>query len=416
MLKAFKYRCYPTPEQESVFRRTMGCCRFVWNRALQLRSEAWKNGQNRIPGKDLMARLPEWKREVETEWLSEVSAVALQQSLNNLEVAYSNFFEKRANYPKLKKKSSGGSFRLVKTGFRIKNGHVFVAKCDAPLYVEWSRKLPKDSTPSSITIRLNSDRTWSISFLVDDPRVQPLPTVEKSVGLDMGITSLVTTSDGEKLTNPRPYKVAQQKLARAQKQLSRKTLGSKNRLKAKTEVARIHSRVSNIRKDQLHKLTTQLVHENQVIVVEDISVRNLLKNHCLAGSISDSGWSMLRGMLEYKCNWYGRELLVVDRWFPSSKTCSACGRVEESMPLSQRKWQCPQCGEQHDRDINAAKNILAAGRVVNACGGDIRPNRLRAWRQSSAKQETSRVTRRIPWLKPWESSNPSEPTPRGNLG
>jgi putative transposase len=398
MLRAFKYRIYPTPEQETVFRRTVGCSRYVWNRALHLRSEAWKNGQNRIPGKDLHAKLTEWKREEDTKWLADVSSVALQQKINDLDVAYKNFFEKRAKYPKFKKKSSGGSFRLVKTGFRFKDGQLFVAKCKEPVQVRWSRKLPKGSNPTSITIKMTPDQKWYVSILVDDHTVNPLPRSDKQVGLDMGITALVTTSDGEKASNPKAYKQELNKLKKQHRELSRKQKGSNNRFKAKVKLARTHQRISNIRRDQLHKLTTRLVHENQVIAVEDLSVRNMLKNHCLAGSISDSGWRMIRSMLEYKCKWYGRELLIVDRWFPSSKTCSGCGHVVDKLKLDIREWICPKCGTVHCRDTNAAKNILAAGHVVNACGGDVRPKGLRAWRQSPAKQETSRATGRIPRL------------------
>jgi putative transposase len=392
MIKAFKYRFYPTPEQDVVLRRTVGCSRYVWNKALALRSEAWKNGQNRIPGKELSSLLPEWKKDPETEWLSEAPAVALQQKLNDLEVAYSNFFQKRAKYPRFKKKVSGGGFRLVGTAFRIREGQLYVAKCKDPLRVRWSRPLPKGSTPTSITIKLNSDQTWHVSILCEDASIQPLPHTNKQVGLDMGVTALVTTSDGEKINNSKPYKKARKKLAHQQRKLARKKLGSNNRFKAKVKLARTHQHISNIRKDQLHKLTTRLVHENQVIAVEDLSVRNMMKNHCLAGSIADSGWWTLRSMLEYKCKWYGRELLVVDRWFPSSKTCSHCGHVVEKMQLSVREWICPVCGTDHDRDINAAQNILAAGHVVNACGGDVRPKGLRSWKQSSVKQETSRAT------------------------
>lgn len=389
MHKAYRYRFYPTLEQEILLKKTVGCCRFVYNRALELRQEAWTQRQEKLSGYDLMKKLPEWKKEEETEWLSEVSSVALQQSINNLEVAYQNFFAKRSKYPSFKKKASGGSCRFTETAFCIRRGSVWLAKTKVPLDIRWSRPLPEGDSPKQCTVRLTPSGKWFISFLCD-VEIPKLPPVDKHVGLDMGITALVTTSDGGKVTNPKAYREHKRKLAHRQKHLARKKPGSKNREKARLRVARLHEKISNIRKDQLHKLTTRLVHENQVIAIEDLSVRNMLKNHCLAGSISDASWGDLRRMLEYKCGWYGRELRVIDRWFPSSKTCSSCGHVVEKLPLNIRNWTCT-CGAVHDRDVNAAKNILAAGTVVNACGGAVRPKGVNSRRQASSKQESSAV-------------------------
>lgn len=376
MNKAFRYRFYPTPEQETLLRRTVGCCRFVYNRALALRSEAWTQRQEKLSGYDLIKKITEWKKEPETEWLSEVSNVPLQQSINNLEVGFQNFFAKRAKYPSFKKKSSGGSCRFTTFGFRIKQGEVWLAKTKTPLDIRWSRPLPEEASPKQCTVKLTPSGEWYISFLCE-VEIPHLPPVDKHIGLDMGITALVTTSDGEKITNPKPTKKYRRDLATAQRHLSRKTKGSKRRLKAKRKVARIHRKISDIRKDQLHKLTTRLVHENQVIVIEDLSVRNLLKNHCLAGSISDASWGELKRMLEYKCLWYGRELRVVDRWFPSSKTCHGCGHVVAKLPLNIREWKCVKCGANHDRDVNAAINILSAGTVDYTRGEPVRPKRTK---------------------------------------
>jgi len=207
--------------------------------------------------------------------------------------------------------------------------------------------------------------------------IKKLPAVKKRIGLDMGITSLVTTSDGDKITNPKVLNRHHQKLAHLQRHLARKAKGSQNRQKAKIKVARIHRKILDVRKDLLHKLSTRLVRENQSIVIEDLNVRGLLKNHCLAGAISDACWQQLGSMLEYKCSWYGRELVKVDRWFPSSKTCHCCGHVVEKLPLSVRSWVCPKCNTTHDRDVNAAKNILAAGTAVHACGGAVTPKRAK---------------------------------------
>lgn len=377
MQRAYRYRFYPTPEQESLLRRTVGCCRFVYNRALALRQEAWTQRQEKLSGYDLIKKITEWKKDPETAWLAEVSNVPLQQAVNNLEVAYRNFFAKQAKYPTFKKKGSGGSCRFTEYGFRIKQGEVWLAKTKAPLDISWSRPLPESVAPKQCTVRLTPSGRWFISFLCD-VEIEKLPPSNREVGLDMGITALVTTSDGEKLTNPKTAKKHRRKLASAQRHLARKQKGSKRRLRAKRKVARIHEKISETRKDQLHKLTTRLVRENQTIVIEDLSVRNMLKNHCLAGSISDASWSMLRSMLEYKCNWYGRELRVVDRWFPSSKTCHGCGHVVQKLPLNIREWSCLKCGARHDRDINAAINILSAGTVDYTDGGIVRPKRTKS--------------------------------------
>lgn len=377
MQRAYRYRFYPTPEQESLLRRTVGCCRFVYNRALALRQEAWTQRQEKLSGYDLIKKITEWKKDPETEWLSEVSNVPLQQSVNNLEVAFQNFFAKRAKYPTFKKKGSGGSCRFTEYGFRIKQGEVWLAKTKTPLDIRWSRPLPEGAAPKQCTVRLTASGEWYISFFCD-VEIEKLPPANKSVGLDMGITSLVTTSDGEKMTNPKTSRKYRKQLATTQRHLARKQKGSKRRLRAKRKVARVHDKISETRKDQLHKLTTRLVRENQTIVVEDLSVRYMLKNHCLAGSIVDASWGMLKQQLEYKCNWYGRELKVVDRWFPSSKTCHGCGHVAEKLPLSVREWVCPKCGASHDRDINAAINIKSAGTVDYTDGGIVRPKRTKS--------------------------------------
>ncbi len=228
-----------------------------------------------------------------------------------------------------------------------------------PLRIVWSRPLPEGAQPSTVTVSRDAAGRWFVSILVEE-KIRPLPPVESSVGVDAGISALVTLSTGEKITNPGHERRDRRKLAKAQRALARKQKGSKNREKARLKVARIYARITDRRRDFLHKLTTRLVRENQTVVIEDLTVRNMLRNHSLARAISDASWREFRSMLEYKCAWYGRELLVVDRWFPSSKLCSACGTLQEKMPLNVRTWQCA-CGAAHDRDVNAARNILAAG-------------------------------------------------------
>jgi putative transposase len=218
-------------------------------------------------------------------------------------------------------------------------------------------------------------------LLVDDHTVKPFPKVDKSIGLDVGITSLIATSNGDKITNPKHFKQLRKRLRRVQKALSRKQKRSNNRHKARVQVARSHAQITDARKDFLHKLTTQLVRENQTIVVEDLAIKNMVKNHKLALSISDASFAELIRQLAYKCEWYGRELIKIDRWFPSSKRCGNCGHIVDKLPLNIREWECPKCGINHDRDINAANNILAAGLAVSVCGANIRPERESSERQ-----------------------------------
>ena len=235
------------------------------------------------------------------------------------------------------------------------------------------RPLPESCSPSTITVKLDPRGRWHVSLLVDNTNIKPLPLLTKSVGLDVGITSLLTTSDGDKIANPKHFKRHLGSLKRVQKSLSRKKKGSRNRHKARIKVARAHGKIADSRKDFLHKLTTQLVRENQTIVVEDLSVKNMVKNHKLALAISDAAWGELIRQLDYKCKWYGRTLVKIDRWFPSSKRCGNCGHIVDKLPLDIREWDCPKCRTHHDRDINAARNILAAGLAVEVCGANIRP-------------------------------------------
>ncbi len=229
-----------------------------------------------------------------------------------------------------------------------------------------------------------------MSILCHDPAVKPLPATSAAVGIDVGLTHLLTLSTGEKLANPRHERRDRARLALAQRRLAKKAKGDgANRAKARRKVARIHARITDRRRDHLHKLTTRLVRENQTLVIEDLTVRNMVKNRSLARAISDAAWSDFRNMLEYKAAWYGREVVAVDRFFPSSKLCSACGTIASKMPLHVRTWTCG-CGITHDRDVNAAKNLLAAGLAVSVCGAGVRPQRSSPGGQSAAKQKTPR--------------------------
>ncbi len=372
--KAFKYRFYPTPEQETLLRRTMGCTRLVYNRALAIRTEAWYSDKKRVCYNDTSAMLTEWKKEDELSFLNEVSCVPLQQGLRHLQKAFSNFFEGRAKYPIFKKKRNGGSAEFTKSAFKWRKGQVYLAKCSEPLLIRWSRELPQGAVPSTITVKLSPAGRWTISLLVDT-EIEPLPKSPNQVGIDLGVTSLVALSTGDRVANPKGFKAKHTKLKKVQKALSRKQKGSNNRHKARLKVAKVHQKISDARLDFLHKLTTQLVRENQTIAVEDLSVKNMVKNRKLSLSISDASWGELVRQLEYKCDWYGRTLIKIDRWFPSSKRCGECGHIVEKLPLNIREWSCQNCGANHDRDLNAARNILAAGLAVKVCGANVRPDR-----------------------------------------
>jgi putative transposase len=375
--KAFKYRFYPTPEQETLLRQTMGCTRLVYNRALAARTQAWYERQQRVGYIETSTMLTNWKKQDDLQFLNEVSSVPLQQGLRHLQTAFSNFFAGRAKYPNFKKKHNGGNAEFTKAGFKFRDGQVFLAKSPQALAIRWSRQLPQGVEPSTITVKLSPSGRWTVSMLVD-VEIQKLPESLTQVGVDLGITSLVVLSTGEKIANPKGFRAKKVKLRKAQKALSRKQKGSNNRAQARRKVAKIHAQISDARNDFLHKLTTRLVRENQTIAVEDLAVKNMVKNKKLALSISDASWGELVRQLEYKCDWYGRTFVKIARWFPSSKRCGHCGHIVEQLPLNIREWDCPKCSTHHDRDINASQNILAAGLAVSVCGANIRPDSLQA--------------------------------------
>jgi putative transposase len=373
--RAYRYRFYPTPEQADLLNRTFGSVRYVWNRALAERSRAWTQEQRRVTFADTCRMLTAWKADPETAWLYEVSNVALQQGLQHLQQAYVNFWGKRSKYPHFKSKhKSRASATFTTSGFRYRDGRVTLAKMAGPLDIRWSRPLPQGAEPSTVTVSRDAAQRWHISILAESP-VEALPAATAAVGIDAGITSLLTLSTGEKVANPRHERRDRLRLARAQRNLARKVKGSANRQKARVKVARVHARIADRRRDHLHKLSTRIIRESQAVIIEDLPVRNMVRNHCLARAISDASWSEFRRMLEYKADWHGRTVVAVDRFYPSSKTCSACGAITAKMPLSVRDWTCAACGAAHDRDINAARNIRAAGLAVLACGDGVRPPR-----------------------------------------
>ena len=377
MLKAFKYRIYPTSEQSVLLAKSFGCVRWFYNYAINLTSETYEQTGKGLSRNEIINLLPSLKKEYE--WLTEAPSQVLQQAALNLSSAFLNFFEGRAKYPNFKKKQNRQSIRFPQ-GFKFKDNILTLPKI-GEVYCKVSRQ-PK-GTLKSVTVSVNPSGEYFAACLYDDGKDLPEKSSEgKAIGIDVGLTHYAITSDGTKHGNPRYYRKYEKKLARRQKQLSRKLKGSNNFNKARIKIAKVHAKIVRCREDFLHKLTRKLVDENQVIVVENLAVRNMVKNHKLAKSISDAGWGQFCTMLKYKSEWEGKTYIEVDRFYPSSKTCNNCLNRVDSLSLDIRNWQCPKCGESHDRDINAAKNIrdeglriLAVGHTATASGGRVRPSK-----------------------------------------
>ncbi|ONK11720.1 RNA-guided endonuclease TnpB family protein [Streptomyces sp. MP131-18] len=389
--RAFKYRFCPTPEQAAELARTFGCVRKVYNLAFAARTQAWAR-RERVNYNQTSAMLTAWKKTGELAYLNEVSSVPLQQALRHLQTAFSNFFAKRAGYPRFKsRKTSRKCAEYTTSAFRFRDGRITLAKMAQALDIVWSRPLPEGAKPSTVTVSQDGAGRWFVSLLCEDPDIKPLPAADTAVGADVGLDHLLTLSTGEEITNPRHERRDRARLAKAQRDLARKARGEgANRARARRKVARIHARIADRRRDLLHKLSTRLVRDNQVVVIEDLTVRNMVKNGTLARAISDAAWREFRTMLEYKAQWYAREVIAVDRFFPSSKLCSACGTLTRAMPLNVRTWTCETCGTTHDRDVNAAKNLKAAGLAASVCGAGVRPQRKTPGGQSATKQKPSR--------------------------
>ena len=375
--KGYKYRIYPTAEQITLLNQTFGCCRYVYNRAL---AEAKAEYEYYLAHKDISAtalvkpslagfslanKLPSYKSDPQSLWLRDANSVALQQSLLNLGKAFSTFFKSRKSYPSFKSKQGHQSFTLMQNSFRLKDKEVFIAKSKDALNVNWSRDLP--SSPSSAVISRTPTGKYYISFICEYTPEQTSGTGQ--IGIDLGLKDFLASSDGSKVSNPKHTKRYARQLRRVQQSLARKKKGSSNRTKAKLKVALCHEKIANTRNDFLHKLSTKLVNENQVIGLEMLKVANMVRNHKLAKSISDVSWSRFCAMLQYKAIASQHCMLVyMDTWYPSSQLCNTCGTQRDvKLKLSQRDWICTSCGTQHDRDTNAARNILkkALSEVAN---------------------------------------------------
>lgn len=368
MKRAYKYRFYPTTEQAELLAQTFGCVRFVYNSILRWRTDAFYQRQEKIGYVGANARLTELKKDPELAFLSDVSCVPLQQCLRHQQTAFKNFFEGRAKYPAFKSKRHRQSAEFTRSAFKYRDGKLYLAKSKTPLDIRWSRALPGE--PSTVTVSKDSAGRYFVSCLCEfEP--SKLPVTPNVTGIDLGLKDLFITDKGERVGNPRHTAKYAARLARAQRRLSKKKLGSANRAKARQKVAKLHAKISDCRQDNLHKLSRRLINENQVICVESLKVKNMIRNPKLSKAIADAGWGEFVRQLAYKAEWAGRSLVAIDQWFPSSKRCSDCGHTLPSLPLSVRKWDCPECGAHLDRDQNAAINIKAAGLAVLALGESV---------------------------------------------
>lgn len=370
MKRAFKYRLYPTTEQAEFLAQTFGCVRFVYNSILRWRTEAYHERQEKVGYQQASAHLTTLKKKPECAWLNDVSCVPLQQALRHQQTAFKNFFEGRTAYPAFKSKRHKQAAEFTARAFQYSDGKLYMAKSRTALDVRWSRPLP--SAPSTITISKDSAGRYFVSCLCEVEPVS-LPMTASTVGIDVGLKDLFVTDTGYKTGNPRHTAKYATRLALLQRRLSRKAKGSKNRGKARLKVARLHAKIADCRLDNLHKLSRKLINENQVVCVESLKVKNMIRHPKLSKAIADAGWSEFVRQLQYKGEWAGRRVVAIDPYFPSSKRCSGCGFTMKKMLLDVRQWCCPDCGADHDRDINAARNIKAAGLAALAHGEPVNP-------------------------------------------
>jgi len=394
MTRRWTFRAYPTASQATHLAQTFGCCRLVYNGMLAARTIAFRRGE-RLTYVGTSAKLTVLKRDPDLAFLKDVSCVPLQQSLRHLQIAFLNFFSKRSAYPTFKKKNkTRDSAEYTRSGFRFDcaSQRLTLAKLGV-LELRVSRRV--EIEPSTVTVTRHPSGRYYVSMVLEVAAMKRV-TTGQSVGLDFGITRLATLSTGETIPNPRHLAQKTTLLARAQRRLSRKQRGSNRYREQRRRVARLHEKIADARRDSLHKLSTSLVRRFDTIFVEDLNLRGLVQNHHLARSLSDASIGMAIRLIESKAEAAGVSVVKIDRWCPSSKQCSACGHLLEALPLSVRRWTCPQCETEHDRDVNAAKNILAVGQTVSARGGGVRAVRTSVRKAGRPRNVNhSRVTHRV---------------------
>ena len=372
MERGFKYRIYPNESQRNQIARTFGCCRFVYNRALDVKKTAYSETGKSIAINDLIKMIPTWKRDSETSWLAQVDSMALQQSIRDLDRAYKNFFRRvreggKPGFPKFKSRRHARQSYRTNGGKVVDRNHIALPKL-GNVRAKVSR--PLQGRFMSVTVSLDAVGRYFATFLCADVPSKDAIAADREVGIDLGVETLATLSDGTKIGNPRHLKKYEHRLAREQRRLSRRKgarRGEKQSmryLKQRKRVARVHAKIADARTDALHKVTTMLADENQVLCMEDLNAKGMVRNHHLAKAVSDVSFGEFARLLEYKCAGRGRTLVKVDRFYPSSKTCSVCGHRLDALSLSVRSWDCPSCGVHHDRDVNAARNILAEGKRI----------------------------------------------------
>ena len=397
MIKAYKYRLYPTKEQKQLLERHFGCCRWAYNYGLEKKISAWTEHKKRLSRFDIQASMVKLKHKKATAWLQEVNSQALCASLLNLDTAYNSFFKQHKGFPKFKSKhNSRQSFQVPQNTCIEWNK----SKLDIPKFSPISIQLHRNfkGTIKTVTISKTSANKYYASVLVETLDVPKKPKAIKpsaTLGIDLGIHSFITTSKGEHISNPAFFKHTEHKLAKVQRKLSHKVKGSNNRKKAKRKVAVVYEHTANQRRDFLHKLSHRLTHENQVktIAVEDLNIKGMVRNRHLSKAITDASWSEFLRMLQYKCNWYGINFIKVNRFAPTSKTCSVCGHVNQELQLKDRTWTCIKCKTKHDRDVNASVNIKDLVRQELL---DIKPAENSIRKLRSKKQEATPV--RVWWF------------------